>query len=39
MQLLTAEVTYQAQGRDFSVKLSTLAGLQNQLAGTMNSQR
>ena len=25
MQLLTAEVTYQAQGRDYSVKLSTLA--------------
>jgi Tfp pilus assembly protein PilV len=32
MQLLTAQVTYQAQGRDFSVKLSTLANLQNQPA-------
>jgi type II secretory pathway pseudopilin PulG len=30
MQLLTAEVTYQAQGRDFSVKLSTLANVQTQ---------
>ena len=30
MQLLTAEVTYQAQGKDFSVKLSTLANLQTQ---------
>jgi type II secretory pathway pseudopilin PulG len=30
MQLLTAEVTYQAQGRDFSVKLSTLANAQTQ---------
>ena len=30
MQLLTAEVTYQAQGKDFSVKLSTLANTQTQ---------
>jgi type II secretory pathway pseudopilin PulG len=30
MQLLTAEVTYQAQGKDFSVKLSTLANPQTQ---------
>lgn len=29
MQLLTAEVTYSAQGKDFSVTLSTLANLQN----------
>lgn len=29
MELLTAEVTYSAQGRDFSVKMSTLANLQN----------
>ncbi len=27
MELLTAEVTYSAQGRDFSVRLSTLANL------------
>lgn len=32
MQLVTAEVTYQAQGRDFSVKLSSLANLQSQPA-------
>jgi type II secretory pathway pseudopilin PulG len=30
MQLLTAEVTYQAQGKDYSVKLSTLANPQTQ---------
>ena len=30
MELLTAEVKYQAQGKDFSVKLSTLANLQTQ---------
>jgi Tfp pilus assembly protein PilV len=34
MQLLTAQVMFQAQGRDFSVKLSTLANLQNQPATT-----
>jgi hypothetical protein len=28
MQLLTAEVTYSAQGKDYSVKLSTLANPQ-----------
>jgi hypothetical protein len=28
MQLLTAEVTYSAQGKDYSVQLSTLANLQ-----------
>ena len=28
MELLTAEVTYSAQGRDYSVKLSTLANMQ-----------
>jgi type II secretory pathway pseudopilin PulG len=32
MQLLTAEVKYQAQGKDFSVKLSTLANAQTQPA-------
>jgi Tfp pilus assembly protein PilV len=30
MQLLTAEVTFQAQGKDYSVKLDTLANLQTQ---------
>ena len=39
MQLLTAEVTYQAQGKDFSVKLSTLVpsgGTPNQPTTTMS---
>ena len=35
MQLLTAEVKYAAQGKDYSVKLSTLAN-QQLLSGTMN---
>jgi hypothetical protein len=30
MQLLTAEVTFSAQGKNYSVKLSTLANLQTQ---------
>jgi hypothetical protein len=30
MQVLTAEVTYSAQGKDYSVKLSTLANAQTQ---------
>jgi Tfp pilus assembly protein PilV len=30
MQLLTAEVTFSAQGKDYAVKMSTLANLQNQ---------
>jgi type II secretory pathway pseudopilin PulG len=40
MELLTAEVTFSAQGRDYSVKLSTLANLQNQTlpAATTGSQ-
>jgi len=39
MQLLTAEVTYSAQGKDYSVKLSTLANLQTQQpAGTGTTQ-
>ncbi len=39
MQLLTAEVTFSAQGKDYSVKLSTLANTQTQPATTtMNSQ-
>jgi hypothetical protein len=32
MQLLTVQVTFQAQAKDYSVKLSTLANLQNQPA-------
>ena len=31
MQLLTAEVKYSAQGRDYSVKLSTLANVQTSI--------
>jgi len=38
MQLLTAEVTYSAQGRDYSVKLSTLANAPNQQANTTTPQ-
>ena len=38
MEMLTAQVTFQAQGKDYSVKLSTLANSQNQLPGTMSSQ-
>jgi type II secretory pathway pseudopilin PulG len=37
MQLLTAEVKYSAQGRDYSVKLNTLASLPT-LNLTMSSQ-
>ena len=38
MELITAEVKYSAQGRDYSVKLSTLANSQT-LNTTMGSQR
>jgi Tfp pilus assembly protein PilV len=40
MQLLTAEVTYSAQGKDYSVKMSTLANSQTaaQPSGTGNTQ-
>ena len=38
MQLLTAEVTYSAQGKDYSVKLSTLANAQTQQPTTTNPQ-
>ena len=44
MQLLTAEVKYQAQGKDYSVKMSTLAnsptqpGQSAQPTATMNSR-
>ena len=38
MELLTAQVTFQAQGKDYSVKLSTLANLQSQPTTTMTSQ-
>jgi hypothetical protein len=37
MQLVAAEVTYSAQGKDYSVKLSTLANSQTP-NGTMKSQ-
>jgi Tfp pilus assembly protein PilV len=37
MQQVTAEVTFSAQGHDYSVKMSTLASLQTTNA-TMNSQ-
>ncbi len=33
MQMLTAEVTYSAQGKDYSVKMSTLASSPSQTAG------
>ena len=39
MQLLTAEVTYSAQGKDYSVRMSTLANLQSaQAMGTTTLQ-
>ena len=39
MELLTAEVTFSAQGRDYSVKLNTLAGLPSQLSGMNLTQK
>ncbi len=40
MQLLTAEVTFSAQGKNYTVKSSTLANVQNQAqpAGTSSMQ-
>jgi len=38
MQLLTAEVTFSAQGKDYTVKLSTLANAQPLPATTINTQ-
>jgi hypothetical protein len=38
MQLLTADVTFSAQGHDYSVSLSTLANLQMQPATTTGAQ-
>jgi len=38
MQLLTAEVTFSAQGKDYAVKVSTLANAQTQTPSTPNSQ-
>ncbi len=35
LELLTAQVTFQAQGRDYTVKLSTLATVPNQPAATV----
>lgn len=37
MQVLTAEVTFSAQGKDYTVKLSTLAALQGQAQPTGTS--
>jgi Tfp pilus assembly protein PilV len=37
MELLTAEVTYSAQGKDYSVSLSTLANLQTAAAPAGNT--
>jgi len=39
MQLVTAQVTFQAQGKDYSVRLSTLANLQNQPATSTTALR
>jgi len=41
MQLLTAEVTYSAQGKDYSVRLSTLANYQTLAtpSGTGSTQK
>src|ERR1035438_8883222 len=39
MQMLTAEVKFLAQGKDYSVKLSTLANSQNQPAMTTMGSR
>ncbi len=39
MELITAEVKYSAQGRDYSVKLCTLANSQTLTTTTANSQR
>jgi len=39
MEMLTAQVTFQAQGKPYTVKLSTLANFPNRLGtGTMSSQ-
>jgi type II secretory pathway pseudopilin PulG len=38
MQLLTVEVKYPAQGKDYSVKMSTLANPQTLNSPTMNTQ-
>jgi hypothetical protein len=38
MELLTAEVTYSAQGKDYTVKLNTLANMPNQQANTTRPQ-
>jgi len=36
MEMLTAQVTFQAQGRDYTVKLSTLANFPNQAAAMLS---
>jgi type II secretory pathway pseudopilin PulG len=38
MELLTANVSFSTQGRDYSVELSTLASLQSQTATPMGSR-
>ncbi len=38
MELLTAEVTYSAQGKDYSVQLNTLVNLPTQTAATGTTQ-
>ena len=38
MQMLTAEVTYSAQGKDYSVRLSTLANMQTAAQPAGNAQ-
>ena len=39
MQLLSVEVTYSAQGKDYSVKLSTLASSPTAQVGGMNTMK
>jgi hypothetical protein len=36
MEMLTAQVTFQAQGKDYTVKLSTLANSPNQAAAMLS---
>jgi hypothetical protein len=38
MEMLTAQVTFQAQGKDYTVKLSTLANSPNQAAAMLSLQ-
>jgi hypothetical protein len=36
MEMLTAQVTFQAQGKDYSVKLNTLANSPNQASAMLS---